>query len=486
MVSPNAVGMAADPFDATDPASVLAHARKLKGLTIGQIAERMERPDLIARTGKGRAGSLIELWFGIENDTESAPDLRATRFPESAYQGLEIKVVPLKRKSQGGYGVKERNVVSMISYPTLPAETWQDAKLRHKLEHMLFVFYIHEDGDSWMRGRVVDAHLWTLSDALDSERKTIQDDWSIIQRKVAMGDAHDLHESDTTILKACRKGPGGAERPSVYRSDAPPAFRRAYSLARGHMEVVWTRDVQGHPIVEVAKPGEDFERIVLAKLRGIEGKRLREIDPNASWKGKATASQVIRAVLGATPDKIKEFLEHEVTVRVTPFYEDNGSPKEAVSFPTMSLREFVDEDWDQATIRDYISCILFVPVLLPTRDTDAPDYVVGRAFFWRPSSVELAGIEAEWRMYQRQVREGACRVVMDIKGRRASGLPKASETRYIHMRPHGRDGDDTDADNFGNRIVRQSFWLNQSFIRRLYLAADRLGRSCPSGLSSRS
>jgi len=459
--------MAVDVFDETDPLSVLEHARKLKGLTIRDIAEQMERPDLVGRIGKGRAGHVIEMWFGVENDIQSEPDLRTTKFVGSPYEGLEIKVVPLKRKSQGGLGVKERNVVSMIPYPTLPSETWDDAKLRHKLEHVLFVFYLYEGGDAWMDGHVIDVHLWTFADALDSERKTIHDDWSIIQRKVAAGDAHDLHESDTTILKACRKGSGGAELPSTYRAGAPPALRRAFSLARGHMDLIWVRDVQGHKVARVTKPGETFESSVLAKLHALEGKRLREIDPDASWKGKSSASRVIRAALGHVPRRIKEFLENEVTVRVTPFYQASGKPKEAASFPTMRLQEFVDEEWDDATIRDYIGCILFVPVLVPDRDAEAPDYIVGHAFFWRPSADELAGIEAEWRMYQNQVRDGACKTAVDAQGRNISHLATAAQTKYIHMRPHGRDGRDVDFDQLGNAIVKQCFWLNMRFLEDL-------------------
>lgn len=465
--------MAADHFDETDPSSVLAHARKIKGLTIAELSDRLGRPDLAERTGKGRIGHIVEMWFGVEYDNASEPDLRTTVFKGSDYRGLEIKVVPIERKPRAGDTVKERNVVTMISYHSLPEETWPVAKLRKKMEHMLFVYYLYEGGNDWMQSRILDVHLWSFGELPEPERSTIHDDWTVIRDKVARGGAHDLHEGDTRILKANRKGAGGAEAQRDYSAGAEPAYGRSFSISRGHMDLIWKRDVKNKTLHEVLESEGDFESQVLAKLRPLEDLRLRDINPDGKWEAKDAASRVIRRALGFSPDEIKEFIENETIARVVPIYSDNGTPKEAVSFPTMNLCDFAEEDWDEATIREYLSCILFVPVLLPTRGTKTPDSVVGRAFFWRPTSEEELGIQHEWKAYQDQVKRGDCRTIrVDSRGYEHSALMGSRQTKFIHMRPHGKNKKDQDVDPLGNRISKQSFWLNAKFVKRLYSEAS--------------
>ncbi|MFN5223910.1 MAG: hypothetical protein ACK5DJ_06965, partial [Bacteroidota bacterium] len=47
-----------------------------------------------------------------------------------------------------------------------------------------------------------------------------------------------------------------------------------------------------------------------------------------------------------------------------------------------------------------------------------------------------------------------------------NNLPGESDTKYIHMRPHGRDSNDLD-DSIKVKITKQSFWFNKSFIQKL-------------------
>lgn len=49
-------------------------------------------------------------------------------------------------------------------------------------------------------------------------------------------------------------------------------------------------------------------------------------------------------------------------------------------------------------------------------------------------------------------------------GKNYNNLPKASENRVCHVRPHGRNANDTYELPDGRRFPKQSFWLNNSYI----------------------
>ena len=43
------------------------------------------------------------------------------------------------------------------------------------------------------------------------------------------------------------------------------------------------------------------------------------------------------------------------------------------------------------------------------------------------------------------------------------------ETKIIHIRPHGQNSKDRDEDNFGTSVIKQSFWLNKKFVKKLVI-----------------
>ncbi len=52
----------------------------------------------------------------------------------------------------------------------------------------------------------------------------------------------------------------------------------------------------------------------------------------------------------------------------------------------------------------------------------------------------------------------------DASGRNRNNLPKASESRVAHVRPHGRDSTDTAPLPTGGSMTKQCFWLNNSYV----------------------
>ncbi len=99
--------------------------------------------------------------------------------------------------------------------------------------------------------------------------------------------------------------------------------------------------------------------------------------------------------------------------------------------------------------------------------------VIGKAFFWSPSSTELEIIKKEWENYIDEINNGKVEVTKKpIKNgyKEISKLSKESDTKIIHIRPHSKDRKDRDEDHLGNSIVKQSFWLNKNFLQKLLKA----------------
>jgi hypothetical protein len=62
----------------------------------------------------------------------------------------------------------------------------------------------------------------------------------------------------------------------------------------------------------------------------------------------------------------------------------------------------------------------------------------------------------EWMMFRQEVEAG-----------KALTLTPASRTEYIHVRPKGRTGLDTDPAPVVGPVVKKCFWLNRRFVARI-------------------
>ena len=138
--------------------------------------------------------------------------------------------------------------------------------------------------------------------------------------------------------------------------------------------------------------------------------------------------------------------------RVSPF----GDPYEAVSFPAFRNLELVEEEWEDSLLLAQLEHLLFAPVIGERRETRQGACRLAQPVYWRASAEQLAAIEVEWTRVRNQIRRGEARK-----------LPVSSKTRYIHVRPHGKDATDTDALPDGTRQVKKSFWLNKTLVAEI-------------------
>lgn len=433
---------------------ILLHAEKLKGKSLREILPASGRVFESKPGDKGAVGQLVERAFGLARSSEQQPDF------ESA--GIELKVVPLKRGSKSVRS-KERTSVSMIDYGALATESWGNAKIRKKLERILFVFYYHVDKGNPLNTIIEEVVLWTPQADLLPQ---LESDWSVVQRKVLEGLAHEISEGDGRVLGAATKGTGGGRLVDQPRNPAIRAKPRAWALKPSLTTWLYEKErLGGKPIVALRdalnlKPADSFEDAVLKRLKAYERKTLAEVAKELKVplsKAKSGAAVLVRRAIGVMNDKasIQEFKERGIQIKIVPISFE-GRPYEAMSFPKFNHMEVWKEEWEESDLLQQLDRMLIVPLIRRERKTPREKQIWGHAFFWSPSADQLNGIECEWQDYGRRIQVGE-----------SNKLPGASQTKYIHVRPHARDRDDTEQAPRVGHVVKKCFWLNQDFMARI-------------------
>lgn len=467
-------------YDPRDEASIRERAEKLVGRTVKSILPA-KHPLVLKRTrfiDKGQIGNLIqEHWFGLPRNPYATPD-----FEEP---GIELKIVPLELREKG-LTVKERTKVCNINYHELVKEEWPTSHAKKKLEKVLFIYFEYYQKDN-LRSKVINTDLWELRNI--PERAVIEGDWRRVKRQVNQGLAHELSETMSDILAACRTGQGGKDkegrpRDEVTQPKAPHirALKRAFALKQSYTNQRW-EEISGRKryvsIVGQLQGAtyENFIPLLLKELGKYEGmtlggfaRRFNIPVPN----GKNAAATIIKKAIGFNNVNsrvaIKELVQLGIEVRIIPLSMKNGVPFEAVSFPAFKMKELVCEDWEDAVLPQYLDKILFIPHYREQRKTDIKEAIIGRAFLWQPHQEEWKVIKREWENYRAEIKRGKARPTKVRRGRKyfeETGLTKESGTKMIHIRPHGRDRNDRDVDPFGYSVVKQSFWLNKRFVHEI-------------------
>lgn len=461
-------------YDESNEISIVKYANKLVGKTVSEILEDTTKK--VDIKNKGIIGTIIEeFYFNIMPNNSPLPDFEKV--------GIELKIIPLIQQKRK-IAVKERTKVCSINYEKLINEEWQTSHAKTKLNKILFIYYLY-DKDNIEASCVKKVNLWKLGE--DKSEMIIEDDWLRAKQKVVDGYAHELSEKEFKVLATSRSGSGGKDKNGILKDlvNQPNTFfeakalKRAFSLKQSFTNQIWDElnRVKFESILDSLKIEnmKDFEYKILSALHKYEGKSILELSQIFDIKianGKNQVATILKKMIGFknVSSKIKEFEQLGILVKSVKLRREDNILLEAISFPTMKLQEFAQESWEESTFKSYITKILFIPVYHDGKGLE--EKYLASAFFWTPSKEEETQIHDEWKMYQNEVKIGACKVKRiknsSKKGyKEVSALSKESQTQIIHMRPHGKDSTDRDEDTFGNSIVKQCFWLNKKFVHKL-------------------
>ena len=409
-------------------------------------------------TGKGAVGSVLEEgWFGYTINSESEPDF--------AEAGVELKATPYIRTTNG-IKAKERLVCNIINYMEEYDKAFSTSSFWHKCNTMLIMSYEHRYDAPKGDYTIDKAVLFSFP---DEDLVIIEHDWETIMQKVRTGRAHEISEGDTLYLGACTKGANAAsvrEQPF----SAIPAKQRAYSLKASYMTQVLNKYIFGTTespkIIRHWKFLQNctFEEYIIRKVSEFYGRTQDELKRFFGVDSKAKSiNEILLARMLNVTGRIaytEEFQKAGIipkTIRV----QRNGRVKESMSFPTFDFIELSNEElWEESELYNYLAPAKFMFVIFQENDDGA--YVFNRVMFWNIPNADLGEVGRVWQRTVQTLREGV--KLYQTPSGISNDLPKQSESRVAHVRPHGRDASDKLPLPDGRMMTKQCFWLNNTYI----------------------
>lgn len=410
------------------------------------------------RTGKGAVGSVLEEgWFGYMINSGSEPDF--------AEAGVELKVTPYIRTASG-IKAKERLVCNIINYMEEYDKTFFTSSFWHKCSTMLIMSYEHRYGVPKEDYTIDKAVLFSFP---EEDLIMIEHDWDIIIQKVRAGRAHEISEGDTLYLGACTKGASAASVREQPFSPIP-AKQRAYSLKASYMTQVLNKYIFG----AVENPRIirhwsflkecTFEEYIIRKVSEFYGrtqdelKNIFNVDSNAK-----SLNEIILARMLNVTGKIAYTAEFQKagiipkTIRV----QRNGRVRESMSFPSFDFMQVCNEElWEESELYNYLAPAKFMFVIF--QESDDGKYVFDRVVFWNIPNADLDEVGRVWQRTVQTLREGV--ELYSVPNGIGNNLPKQSESRIAHVRPHGKDSSDKLPLPDGRMMTKQCFWLNNTYI----------------------
>jgi DNA mismatch repair protein MutH len=436
-------------------------AESLKGKFISELKPNIDVKD------KGAIGKIIEEFgFGLKNNSDAQPDFLEV--------GVELKVVPLKTSGKG-LSVKERTKICSINYNFIIDSNWETSNAKHKLDHILFVFYEYNK-IVHLNSQIKDFYFFELKNQL--AEPIIQLDWKRTKQFVIEGKAHELSETQNKILAASRSGAGGLDdskhpaQPNIIFQERAP--QRSFSLKPSYTNVIWKElnKIEFDTLKSVKKFSSQsgIENFILSRLQSWHEKPYNDLLKHYGYtpsKAKNSTANIIRKVLGFKGNKpIKEIEQLGLRVKTIQCRAKDLMPFEAMSFPYQPIGELIEEErFDQSEFYTYLQGFLMIPIY--KLDKSDPEPIIGKAFIYYPEKDTILKIQAEWKGFRdrAKVLEVTKKPVNNKTGYvRVSNLP--GKTEIIHMRPHGKDATDLDK-SASVEITKHCFWFNKEFIQRL-------------------
>lgn len=475
-------------YDDTNPLSIKEYGEILTGKTfkdVLDVAGLQEdlKQEIVTKINnpnyKGGMGHLIEKYhFEYEINNEQEPD-----FPKA---GVELKVTPYEIGKKGGYSAGERLVVTMISYQQAVEEDFYASHVFRKLRLTLLVHYLRNR--SLLRIDYPISFV-TLFSPPEEDLKIIQQDYKKIITKIKEGKAHELSEGDTMYLGACTKGANSTKSnvPQDFYAPDVKARKRAFCFKQSYMTYILNKYIRGkvdtyETILNSVQDLEDktFEELIIEKINRHRGKTDTQLSnefgvipgPNNFW------SSLAYRMLGIKSHRVKEFEKANIEVKTIRLNE-NGKLKESISFPSIKLKQFATEEWEQSVFYKDLSSKRYLIVVFKKQQGS---YILKGCQLWNIGNRDLEEARLGWESIQQVVQKGVDlqKKYQDngIDFRVENDFPEKKANRIIHIRPHTskryyklEDGEVIGSNpSYGDELpdgrimTKQCLWLNNTYI----------------------
>jgi DNA mismatch repair protein MutH len=456
-------------YDESNPISIENYAKKLIGKTFLDIVkdnvigdtEIYDETELAYsyenKKRKGGLGDLIEeCYFHYKCNSDSRPDFDKA--------GVELKVTPYKINKNKSLSAKERLIITMIDYASVINEKFEESHLWSKGKLILLVYYLYkQDISNRLKYKIDFVELFTPP---EQDIKIIKHDYEFIVNKIRAGKAHELSESDTLYLGAAPKAASSKDRRSQPFHEEL-AMPRAFAYKNSYMTYVLNNyivpGVTTYESIIKEYTELSFEDYVVNKLKEYNNYSVDDIcekfDFHYKVKPKNLESMLVYQILGIKGNQAEEFVKANVVIKTIRIESDNKI-KESMSFPTFKFKEIIKEDWENSTFGNYLNETRFLLVVFKYDDNQV--LRLKGCQFWNIPYEDLKEVHSVWEKTKDIIKEGI--KVKVVNGRSFNNLPKSSDNRVCHVRPHAQDSNDTYDLPDGNKFPKQCFWLNNTYI----------------------
>ncbi|MFT4413741.1 Sau3AI family type II restriction endonuclease [Fredinandcohnia humi] len=449
---------------------LLYKAKQAEGKTFGEIdiTDRLSN-----QNAKGGLGQVIEeSFFGYSVNSDARSDFENL--------GIELKVTPFKRNKNGTLSAKERLVLNIINYMEEVKTTFQTSSFWSKNNKLLLMFYEWLPEKNRNEYVIYKSILFTYPEA---DLEIIKKDWETIVSKIREGKAHELSEGDTVYLGACTKGSNKSTLRSQPYSTIH-AMQRAFALKTSYMTALVRKYIHNEQLVSFTNALElkkkTIKELLYDKFSAYIGLTDKEIAQKVNIpynnKSKSFVPNIISALLGIKGtrlDKIEEFAKANIqfkTIRLEP----NGKPKESMSFETINFQEWFEETWEESYIRNRFTETKFLFVIFEYNETKVENanrqlFFKGIKLWSMPEKTIEVEIKQLWEEVQKRLKEGV-QIKYVKRGKKiveTNNLPKSGLNGVAHIRPKAADGSDKIHLPDGQKITKQCFWLNSSYIAEI-------------------
>lgn len=459
-------------YDETDPKSIEAYGKKLIGMTFQDVCDQddMKKSNVVRETEayeikhedkkrKGGLGEIIEeRYFHYPANNDARPDFDKA--------GVELKVTPYKQNKNGSFSAKERLILTMTDYFKVVNEEFEDSHMWQKARLILLVYYLYQkEIENRLDYKIGYVNLFTPP---EEDIKIIKQDFEVIKQKIKDGKAHELSEADTLYLGAAPKAATSKNRRKQPYSDEL-AKPRAFSFKTSYMTYILNHYIipgkNTYESIIKEKTEESFEDYVIHKIEQYRDNTVHELCdkfqiPYKDKKPKNLEAMLTYRMLGIKGNHAEEFEKANIVIKTIRINKNNRI-KENMSFPIFKFKELIEEEWDDSTFGNYLRETKFLFVVYKYDDND--ELRLKGCQFWNiPYDNLEKEVKVVWEKTKQLIKNG---LKIEVKnGKNCSNLPKISENRVCHVRPHGRNAQDTYELPDGRRLTKQCFWLNNSYI----------------------
>lgn len=459
-------------YDETDPKSIEAYGKKLIGMTFQDVCDQddMKKSNVVRETEayeikhedkkrKGGLGEIIEeRYFHYPANNDARPDFDKA--------GVELKVTPYKQNKNGSFSAKERLILTMTDYFKVVNEEFEDSHMWQKARLILLVYYLYQkEIENRLDYKIGYVNLFTPP---EEDIKIIKQDFEVIKQKIKDGKAHELSEANTLYLGAAPKAATSRNRRKQPYSDEL-AKPRAFSFKTSYMTYILNHYIipgkNTYESIIKEKTEESFEDYVIHKIEQYRDNTVHELCdkfqiPYKDKKPKNLEAMLTYRMLGIKGNHAEEFEKANIVIKTIRINKNNRI-KENMSFPIFKFKELIEEEWDDSTFGNYLRETKFLFVVYKYDDND--ELRLKGCQFWNIPYDDLEKeVKVVWEKTKQLIKNG---LKIEVKnGKNCSNLPKISENRVCHVRPHGRNAQDTYELPDGRRLTKQCFWLNNSYI----------------------